>query len=173
MDKIKQAIIKIKVGDDEGFEYIYNEYHNILYSIIKSSIKNQDDAEDCLQEVFYKIFISINKFNDKLSSFKTWIITITNNCIIDMLRKNRNEEIMTSLNVDMIEAEDKTINYTVYSYFASLLGDKEYHLLLLRYGFNYSINEIAKELNVSPSAIRHHLKLIKEKLNKMIKDNIL
>lgn len=173
MDKIKQAIIKIKVGDDEGFEYIYNEYHNILYSIIKSSIKNQDDAEDCLQEVFYKIFISINKFNDKLSSFKTWIITITNNCIIDMLRKNRNEEIMTSLNVDMIEAEDKTINYTLYSYFASLLGDKEYHLLLLRYGFNYSINEIAKELNVSPSAIRHHLKLIKEKLNKMIKDNIL
>ncbi len=173
MDKIKQAIIKIKVGDDEGFEYIYNEYHNILYSIIKSSIKNQDDTEDCLQEVFYKIFISINKFNDKLSSFKTWIITITNNCIIDMLRKNRNEEIMTSLNVDMIEAEDKTINYTLYSYFASLLGDKEYHLLLLRYGFNYSINEIAKELNVSPSAIRHHLKLIKEKLNKMIKDNIL
>lgn len=173
MDKIKQAIIKIKVGDDEGFEYIYNEYHNILYSIIKSSIKNQDDAEDCLQEVFYKIFISINKFDDKLSSFKTWIITITNNCIIDMLRKHRNEEIVTCLNVDMIEAEDKTINYTLYSYFASLLGDQEYHLLLLRYGFNYSINEIANELNVNSSSIRHHLKLIKEKLNKMIKDNIL
>lgn len=167
MDKIKQAIIKIKAGDDEGFEYIYNEYHNILYSIIRSSLHNQADAEDCLQEVFYKVFISIHKFDDKISSFKTWIIRITNNCVIDMIRKNSKGAIIKNLNDDFVDANNGVIDYAVYSNFAKFLGDKDYHLLLLRFGFNYSINEIAKELNLSPSTIRHNLKAIKEKLNKL------
>ena len=92
MDKIKKAIKKIKSGDEEGFEYIYNEYKNLIFAIVSSYLKNNDDSDDCMQEIFFKIYSTIDQFDGDISSFKTWIYAITKNCIIDIQRKKNEYE---------------------------------------------------------------------------------
>lgn len=169
MDKIKKAIKKIKSGDEEGFEYIYNEYKNWIFAIVSSYLKNNDDSDDCMQEIFFKIFSSIDQFDGDLSSFKTWIYAITKNCIIDIQRKkNEYEKQIQSYASEDLPSTVLTIDYTFNSNLEELIGSRNYLLLILRYGLNYSYEDMANEFNVNVHQIRYEVKAA-EKLVKDLK----
>lgn len=159
MDKIRKAIKKIKSGDEEGFEYIYNEYKNLIFAIVSSYLKNNDDADDCMQEIFFKIYSTIDKFDGDISSFKTWIYAITKNCIIDIQRKkNEYEEQIQSYASEDLPSTASTIDYTFNSNLEELIGSRNYLLLILRYGLNYSYEDMANEFNVSVHQMRYEVK---------------
>lgn len=171
MDKIKKAIKKIKSGDEEGFEYIYNEYKNLIFAIVSSYLKNNDDSDDCMQEIFFKIYSTIDQFDGDISSFKTWIYAITKNCIIDIQRKkNEYEDQIQSYASEDLPSTTSTIDYTFNSNLEELIGSRNYLLLLLRYGLNYSYEDMANEFNVSVHQMRYEVKEA-ENLVKDLKDD--
>ncbi len=71
-------------------------------------LSDQEDAYDAAQEVFIKVFRSIDSFEEK-SSFSTWIYRITVNVCNDMLRKRQRKISALSLSSTADGDEEKVL----------------------------------------------------------------
>jgi RNA polymerase sigma-70 factor (ECF subfamily) len=79
---------RVQARDEIAFREIVERYQAKVFSIIYGILRNHNDAEDIAQQVFSKIYFSIQSF-DFRSSLLTWIYKITINECYDYLRKKR------------------------------------------------------------------------------------
>src|ERR1700678_2055826 len=79
---------RVQARDEIAFREIVERYQAKVFSIIYGILRNHNDAEDIAQQVFAKIYFSIQSF-DFRSSLLTWIYKITVNECYDYLRKKR------------------------------------------------------------------------------------
>ncbi len=96
----KLMIEKAAAGDREAFNMIINKYARMTYNLCYKFLGNTEDAEDCAQEVFLKVYRSINKFAFR-SAFSTWLYQIAvNTCknfkSTKQFRKNNSEMSMNA-----------------------------------------------------------------------------
>jgi RNA polymerase sigma-70 factor (ECF subfamily) len=74
-----------KNGDVAAFEQLVKRYDRKLFRIAQSVTHNAEDAQDVVQEAFFKAFQNLEKFREE-SKFSTWIIRITVNQSLMKLR---------------------------------------------------------------------------------------
>jgi RNA polymerase sigma factor (sigma-70 family) len=82
----QELIIALKAKDDQAFSYLYDHYSGSLYSIILQIVKSPVVAGDVLQEVFINIWRKIESFDPLRGRLFTWMLNISRNASIDMLR---------------------------------------------------------------------------------------
>lgn len=70
----------------DAFNKLYDRYSSRVYNYCLAFTGNQDDARDCTQEIFIKVFKSINSFRLD-ASFYTWLYRIMTNTCKDMVKK--------------------------------------------------------------------------------------
>ena len=73
-------------GNFKALEILCETYRKIIYRQSLSFIENRADAEDITQNVLIKVINNVKNFKGD-SDIGTWIFRITNNTIIDFLRK--------------------------------------------------------------------------------------
>lgn len=86
--EIKQAIEKAKQNDQKAFNYLLDRFWNDVYGFQLKRTENENDAEDITIQTFSKAFDKIASYNEDYE-FKTWLITISKNLHIDLLRKQK------------------------------------------------------------------------------------
>lgn len=166
-------IEKAKKGDQKAFSFLLNTYWNDVYSFQLIRTRDENEAEDITIRTFSKAFDKIKTYKEQYE-FKTWLITISKNIHIDLIRKKKPEFTRTlskqdknsvyNLADDSPTAEDKLITE---QNLASLLQDlkklKPHYqkVLHLRYFQELSYEEIAKELNEPLNNIK--VKLLRAK----------
>jgi len=79
---------RVQNRDEMAFREIVDRFQSKVFNIIYGILRNRNDAEDIAQQVFAKIYFSINSF-DFRSSLLTWIYKITVNECYDYLRKKK------------------------------------------------------------------------------------
>jgi RNA polymerase sigma-70 factor (ECF subfamily) len=84
----KHLVERVQARDELAFRELVDRFQNKVYSIIYGILRNQNDAEDIAQQVFAKVYFSMQSF-DARSSLLTWIYKITVNECYDYLRKKR------------------------------------------------------------------------------------
>ena len=70
------------------FEQVYRLSSVRLFGVVLRILKTRELAEDCLQEVYVKIWNRSDAYNPKKSSAMTWMSTIARNHAIDYVRKH-------------------------------------------------------------------------------------
>lgn len=70
-----ELVRELQAGSEDAFNLLIAQYHAPLYSLIARSLQNPADAADITQDVFIKVFRSINGFHGD-SSLKTWLYRI-------------------------------------------------------------------------------------------------
>lgn len=94
MDKReKELIARAKTGDETSFELLIDGCKTKAYNIAWRYMRNEQDALDALQESFIKIFRHLENFKGE-SRFDTWVYRIVVNTCNDMLKKNRNLQVV-------------------------------------------------------------------------------
>lgn len=154
---IEEAISRAKKTDQKAFNFLLDTFWDDVYGFQLKRTKNENDAEDITIQTFSKAFDKIDTFDDRYK-FKTWLITISKNIHIDLLRKEKNAIDQVKINHDknaylvMDESpspEDKLITE---QHLASLLRDikklKPHYqeVINLRYFQEYSYKEISQKL---------------------------
>ena len=86
--EIKEAINRAKENDQKAFNYLLDVYWDDVYGFQLKRIHNENDAEDVTIQTFSRAFDKIDTFDDSYK-FKTWLITISKNIHIDLLRKEK------------------------------------------------------------------------------------
>lgn len=88
-------IKKCKKGNREAFNILFTKYQTQVINIAYGMLSNQEDAYDAAQEVFVRVYKSIESFKEQ-SSFTTWLYRITTNICSDILRKRqKNSNVMS------------------------------------------------------------------------------
>jgi RNA polymerase sigma-70 factor (ECF subfamily) len=84
-----QTIIEAcKAGDRQAFHTIFESYKDRVYSMAYHFSGEEALAKDITQQVFLKLFTSINQFRFD-SEFTTWLYRIVANACVDEQRKQK------------------------------------------------------------------------------------
>lgn len=81
---VRQAL----AGDRVAFEDLVRRHQRPLVNHLFRLIGRREEAMDLAQEVFIKVYVSLDSFDPRYR-FTTWMYRIASNCAIDWLRKKR------------------------------------------------------------------------------------
>lgn len=73
------------------FEKLYHENKTLVFNLALNYTQNTEDAEEITQDVFVKVYNSLENFNQK-SSYKTWIYRITINRCLDFIQQKNSQK---------------------------------------------------------------------------------
>src|SRR3989449_2840888 len=89
-------------GDQAAWELIVRQYWRKVFNVAYKFVGKHDQAEDLTQDIFLKIFKSLDTF-DRRANFQTWLISISRNLCIDHYRSVRKERETIDRDVDANE----------------------------------------------------------------------
>ena len=105
--QIVQGLIRRCVsGDAAAWEEIVQRYHRRIYNICYRFAGSADDAQDLTQEVFIKMYRTLDSYDVERGAFMTWVTTMTRNLLVDHFRKHKQDRITDSLDANPSEHED-------------------------------------------------------------------
>jgi RNA polymerase sigma-70 factor, ECF subfamily len=93
-------------GDAAAWQEIVQQFHRRIYNICYRFSGSADDAADLSQEVFIKMYRTLNTFDTSRASFMTWVTTVTRNLLVDHFRKGKYDRITDSLDATPGNQED-------------------------------------------------------------------
>ena len=93
-------------GDAAAWEEIVQKYHRRIYNICYRFTGSGTDADDLAQEVFIKMYRTLNSYDTERGAFMTWVTTVTRNLLVDHFRKTRQDRVTDSLDTPQSEQED-------------------------------------------------------------------
>ena len=99
---IDEVIQRCLNGDQAAWESIVRQHWRKVFNIAYKFVGKHDEAEDLTQDVFLKIFKSLNTF-DRRANFQTWLISVSRNLCIDHYRSVRKERETMNRDVDPSE----------------------------------------------------------------------
>ncbi|MEZ4811793.1 MAG: sigma-70 family RNA polymerase sigma factor [Allomuricauda sp.] len=175
---IKENIQKAKEGSQIAFSTLLDTFWNDVYGFQLMRTKNENDAEDITIRTFSKAFDKIKTY-DEAYEFKTWLITISKNLHVDLIRK-RKRSLLDEVEGDEVKkvldetpsVEDRLI---IEQNLADLLQDikklKTHYqkVINLRYFNEMTYADIAKELNEPVNNIKVKLLRARKLLAEIIK----
>ncbi len=77
-------------GDQVAWEQIVRLHWRKVFNVAYKFVGSHEQAEDLTQEIFLKIFRSLDTF-DRRANFQTWLVSVSRNLCIDHYRSVRKE----------------------------------------------------------------------------------
>ncbi|WP_136479958.1 RNA polymerase sigma factor [Cognatitamlana onchidii] len=179
--EINEAIKLAKKNDQKAFNYLLDIYWDSVYGFQLKRTQNENDAEDITIQTFSRAFDKIDTFDENYK-FKTWLISISKNIHIDLLRKEKNSiaQILSKNDKEAYQIldespspEDKLITE---QHLAKLLRDikklKPHYqeIINLRYFQELSYKEISQQLDEPMNNIKVKLLRAKKLLSEIIRE---
>ena len=150
---------------DEDIEQTIIEYSDLLYKICFLILKDDSDVQDVLQETFIKYMTKSPDFESE-DHKKAWLIKVSQNKCKEFLRFHKRhaavplEEVEESFSVtDGMDTDTSNI--------LSLIWNLKYKLksvVILYYIEGYKVNEVARILGISESAVKKRLERARKEL---------
>ncbi len=83
-----EYIAELKSNDRKAYAEFVGVFASGIYNVALNILQRREEAEEVAQDVFIKVFQSIDSF-DGSCSLKTWLYRITVNKSLDMLRQRK------------------------------------------------------------------------------------
>ena len=162
-----EALIEaVKNGDRDAAAWLYNRHvdrvHRICYRIILDPLQ----VQDCVQEVWLKVFRKINRFQCS-KSFAAWLNSVSANTAIDYYRKwIRHNDLINSNEIKTKVADqnpgerklDGELNQQRIREALEKISVNQRTAFVLRYYEDMSVAEIAQTLGCTKGAVRTHIR---------------
>jgi len=172
---------RVQAKDEMAFREIVERYQSKVFSIIYGILRNHNDAEDISQQVFAKIYFSIQSF-DFRSSLLTWIYKITVNECYDYLRKKRVRKLVyesdfseedalhmenTGSAADAAPGIDQTLaRRDLAMKLLAKISEEDRNLILLKEVEGHSVEELSQMTGMNENTIKVKLFRARQKLVK-------
>lgn len=148
----------------DNFNSIVDKYGDSMYRCAFAYCKNRADAEDIVQEAFYKYATKRPIFNDEEHE-KAWLLRVTINISKNFLRTFWYRKVeLTEEDIPYSEGSEENEIWEM----VNDLPSKYRIILELHFVEEYTIKEIAQILNQNVSTVGTRF----ERAKKMIKDRI-
>jgi len=166
-----ELIKRAQAGDGAAFNEVVLAYRKRILGTIARLIARQEDVEDVAQEVFLRLYFSLDQLRTP-EVFEPWLYRLTVNAAYDYLRKQRrrNESRMADLSEQQVMFADavaggkierderyhKQVRETVDS-MLSAVSEEDRILLTLKEVEGLSLKDLEKVYEVSETALKVRL----------------
>lgn len=178
-EQLFPLIQKAREKDQKAQTKLINVFWMDVFSFVMKKVRDENDADEITVNVFSKVLSKLDMY-DPHFQFKTWILTIAQNTIIDFWRRKSRENQDTTENLDEVrnqfekspeelmisEEEQKKIVKTIES-----LDVNYQDIIRLRFFEEKSIKEIAEELGISVANTKVRVMRAKKVLAELLKNN--
>ncbi|MDR1738254.1 MAG: sigma-70 family RNA polymerase sigma factor [Candidatus Symbiothrix sp.] len=171
-------IHRAKEGDIKAFAELVSKYKDMIFSVVMKITGNREDAEDLLQEIFIKIYRTMDQFRET-SEFSTWIYRIAYTTTISELRKRKVyfssiEDNTTALETADDDEQETALKLEYLDAALKKLPPNENFLITLYYLDEQSVDAISEISGLTTANVKVKLHRIRKKLafeiNKMMND---
>lgn len=182
-DKLQNTIELAKAGNQMAYSSLLDTFWNDVYGFQLVRTKNENDAEDITIQTFSRAFDKLDSY-DTSYEFKTWLITISKNLHVDLIRKRKrnvldvtdsgNNEAIKKVLDDAPTAEDQLITDQNLAKLLENIKQLKPHyqkVINLRYFNELSYLEIAKELGEPVNNVKVKLLRAKKLLAEIIQSS--
>lgn len=188
----EDLIRRHQAGQPAAFDALFERYKDYVYRVAYMTLRNSDDAEEATQETFMDVLRGLRSYDvDGPARFETWVYRVTVNRCKTRLRKKRlpsadwdemeerlermpaeaesSDGAMTG-HVDgnpealALRQEDKVRLWTA----VNQLGDVHREVVLMRYGQEFSYEEIAETLQINIGTVKSRLFNAHKKLQEIL-----
>lgn len=176
-----EIIQNIQAGKTNEFKRLVEKHQSIVFRTALGFVHIKEDAEDLTQEVFIRVFQSLDSFRGN-AEFSTWLYRITVNICLNHLNKNRGrgiiqfaEDMMQSLfnkagvNKNPVEELIEVERETAIRNAIDSLPEKQRTTFILSKYDELSQKEIAQIMQISEGAVEQHLQRGKINLQKKLR----
>lgn len=181
MEKLEllHLIERAKEKDQKSQTSLINMFWVDVFSFVMKKIKNENLADEITVNVFSKVLSKLEMYDSDFQ-FKTWVLTIAQNTVIDFWRKNNKENANENFPIDGIKNEfAKSPEELLISEEDSLKiqqivenMDANYsEIIRLRFFEEMSMKEISEKLNISLSNAKVRIMRAKKVLAQLLKEN--
>ncbi|MGH2495633.1 MAG: sigma-70 family RNA polymerase sigma factor [Ktedonobacteraceae bacterium] len=167
-------------GDQDAFATLVERYKDAVQNLAYRMLSNVTEAEDVTQEVFVRAYTQLATYKPQ-HKFSTWLLSIASHLAIDQLRRRRFlalpledvpflewvADLGAGPEQSALEVEQQD---EIQDYLRRLPG-KYRAVIVLRYWYDLSYDEIAQALNLTPALIKARLHRARELLARYMKDN--
>jgi RNA polymerase sigma-70 factor (ECF subfamily) len=74
-------------GNPQAFALLYDRYQDTMLRFCFYRLGSWDEAGDAAQQTFTEAFAGLKSFRDKDDSFRTWLLRIAHNHVVDLYRR--------------------------------------------------------------------------------------
>lgn len=145
-----------------------DKYKDLVYRTALTVTRNETDAEDVMQEVFFKYFRSHPDFETEAHE-RSWLVTVTLNAGKNLMRSawyRRRADVDLSALPEMAEEAPQGTSEVLSAVMS--LPEKFRVAIYLHYYEDYSVREIAHMTGYSEAAVAQHLSRGRNKLRKKL-----
>jgi RNA polymerase sigma-70 factor, ECF subfamily len=153
---------------------LIRHYYGYVKSISLRYSSNDQDAEEILNDSFLKVFLNLDKYDDK-KAFKSWLRTIVVNTAIDYFRRNRQQPVLTAYEEiekqQQIDFNEDIISAISAEEILALVRQLSpvYRMVFSMYVIDgYPHKEIAEKLGIKEGTSKSNLQDARRKLQEMI-----
>ena len=170
----------VLAGQQNAFEVLVERYKDAVQNLAYRMLGNPTEAEDVTQEVFVRAYTQLVTYKPA-HKFSTWLLSIASHLAIDQLRRRRFlalplEDVpflewMADLGIGPEQSALQGEQQDEIQAYLQRLPSKYRAVIVLRYWYDLSYEEISTALNLTPALVKARLHRARELLARYIKDN--
>lgn len=177
MDKASINILVKKLAEknEKAFQKLYLYYVDDVYAFSRSLIKSDELAKEVVQEVFIKIWLNAHQL-DATSNFKSYLLTITKNDSLNLLKKAANDRKLAEkvflkkpklMEGPFEKLRDKELEILKQNALRCL-PEKRKRVFMMSREEGKSYDEISEELGISINTVKVHMSKALSSLRKYL-----
>ena len=168
------AIVELVLnGDQNVFAVLVERYKDAVQNLAYRMLGNITEAEDVAQETFVRSYTQLATYKPA-HKFSTWLLSIASHLAIDQLRRRR----FLALPLEDVPFLEWIVDAGVGPEHSALQGEQQDEIqvylqklpskyravIVLRYWYDFSYEEIASALNLTPALVKARLHRARELL---------
>lgn len=170
-----ELVSNILKGDKYSFDILVEPYITQAHKTSYLILGDFKLSEDAVQESLLQTYLSIDKFDPEIASFKTWFNSIVVNTSLKISRKKlfTLEFKEKHYNVSGESSEDVCLNQEEHEIIFECVQKLKIKLrtvVVLHYFQDLSVKEIADTLNVKEGTVKSRLYKARIKLEEILKE---
>ena len=175
------ALVELVLADDqEAFAVLVERYKDAVQNLAYRMLSNATEAEDVTQETFVRAYTQLVTYKPA-HKFSTWLLSIASHLAIDQLRRRRflalplEDVPFLEWIVDAGTGPEQTAlqgeQQDEIQTYLQRLPSKYRAVIVLRYWYDFSYEEIAATLKLTPPLVKARLHRARELLARYMKQN--
>lgn len=98
-----ELVQRCRQGDQQAWSEIVRQYSRRIYNLAYRFTASHTAAEDLTQEVFIRVYRSLDQYDQRLGDLSNWLMRLARNLIIDDYRKRQRTPTDSSDDLDSHE----------------------------------------------------------------------
>jgi len=167
-------------GDQDVFAVLVERYKDAVQNLAYRMLGNITEAEDVAQETFVRAYTQLATYKP-VHKFSTWLLSIASHLAIDQLRRRR----FLALPLEDVPFLEWIVDVGVGPELSALQGEQQDEIqvylqrlpskyravIVLRYWYDFSYEEIAGALKLTPALVKARLHRARELLARYMQQN--